>query len=271
MATEGPRLDKRVYWALRIGTAMCFIGHGAFGIITKTVWLNYFEVFGIAPALGWKLMPLVGTFDIALGLSLLLYPTRAVWGWLMVWGTATALLRPLSGEPFAEAVERAGNYGMPLAMLLMVGFGHRVRDWFTRVGPDQVCTRVTAERAVTFVRVFAFMLLAGHGWLNLLHKPALVDQYASIGITDPAGGATIIGLFEVTAAFAVLVKPIRSVILALLVWKMASELLYPKWEIFEWIERGGSYAALLVMWLTLPHNAQRSEVVGPELGAGVAV
>ena len=29
------------------------------------------------------------------------------------------MMRPLSGEPFAEFMERAGNYGAPLALLLL--------------------------------------------------------------------------------------------------------------------------------------------------------
>ena len=98
---------------------MCFIGHGAFGIITKPIWCNYFGVFGIGQDLAYRLMPLVGGIDILLGLALLFYPIRAVAAWLVVWGFITASLRPFSGEPFAEMIERAGNYGAPLALLLL--------------------------------------------------------------------------------------------------------------------------------------------------------
>src|ERR1700709_751220 len=107
-------LDKKIHYTLRFASAMCFIGHGVFGIITKKIWLNYFAVFGIGTDLGYHLMPWLGTVDILIGLSLLFYPTRAFLLWLVIWGTITALLRPLSGEPFAEAIERAGNYGAPL-------------------------------------------------------------------------------------------------------------------------------------------------------------
>ncbi len=54
MAKENPNLDTlgtRLHYTLRIASAMCFIGHGAFGIITKKIWLNYFAVFGIGPAM----------------------------------------------------------------------------------------------------------------------------------------------------------------------------------------------------------------------------
>ena len=37
----------KIHYTLRIAAAMCFIGHGAFGIITKPIWCNYFALFGI--------------------------------------------------------------------------------------------------------------------------------------------------------------------------------------------------------------------------------
>src|SRR6267154_752098 len=111
--------QQKIYHALRIASAMCFIGHGAFGIITKEIWCNYFAVFGIGHAEAYRLMPVLGAIDIIMGLSLLLYPLRAVAGWLVVWGLVTAALRPLSGEPLAEFIERTGNYGAPFALLLL--------------------------------------------------------------------------------------------------------------------------------------------------------
>ena len=48
------------YWSLRIGSGLCFIGHGAFGIITKREWLPYFAVVGIPADWAFSLMPLIG-------------------------------------------------------------------------------------------------------------------------------------------------------------------------------------------------------------------
>src|SRR6201985_591331 len=96
---------QSIHYTLRIAAAMCFIGHGAFGIITKPVWCNYFAVFGIGHDLAYKMMPVVGFIDILLGICLLVYPIRAVAAWLVVWGIVTASLRPLSGEPAAELIE----------------------------------------------------------------------------------------------------------------------------------------------------------------------
>ncbi|WP_431212404.1 hypothetical protein ACQ86N_42955 [Puia sp. P3] len=110
---------SRMYITLRIASAMCFIGHGIFGIVTKPVWCNYFAVVGIGHDMAYRLMPVVGAMDITMGLILLFYPLRIVPLWLVIWGFVTATMRPLSGEPFAEMIERAGNYGAPLALLLI--------------------------------------------------------------------------------------------------------------------------------------------------------
>jgi hypothetical protein len=32
---------------------------------------------------------------------------------------------------------------------------------------------------------------------------------------------------------------------------MASELFYPHYEFFEWVERGGSYGTMLALWFAL--------------------
>src|ERR1700761_7970276 len=123
-------LEQKLHYTLRLAIAMCFIGHGAFGIITKPIWVNYFAVFGIGHDMAYHLMPILGTADILLGLSILFYPTRAVLSWLVIWGLVTAFLRPMSGEPFAEVIERAGNFGAPLTLLILSGFGKNIKDWF---------------------------------------------------------------------------------------------------------------------------------------------
>lgn len=256
MAERSSEQWRVPYHTMRIAAAMCFIGHGAFGIITKKIWLNYLAVFGIGPDLGYQIMPLVGTVDITLGLSLLFYPTRAVFAWLVVWGTTTALLRPLSGEPLAEAIERAGNYGIPFAVLLYCGLGRRASDWSSCLRFDGDIGENVMRRVRHCLRVVVCLLLVGHGWLNLLDKKGLLDQYASLHLGDPVRVAHAAGWFEIIAALGVLVRPVRPILLGLLAWKMGTELFYPRYEMFEWIERGGSYGAILTLWLVLPRSAQ---------------
>src|SRR4051794_17947780 len=58
----------RVHWIFRIAVCAEFVGHGAFGIITKAAWVPYFAVVGIPEWMAWRLMPVIGTVDIVLGL-----------------------------------------------------------------------------------------------------------------------------------------------------------------------------------------------------------
>jgi uncharacterized membrane protein YphA (DoxX/SURF4 family) len=252
-------LEKKIHYTLRFASAMCFFGHGAFGIITKPIWLNYFAVFDIGHDLGLQLMPWLGTVDILMGISLLIYPTRAILLWLVIWGGVTALLRPISGEPFAEFIERAGNYGAPLTLLILSGFSDNgIKGLFTWINADRWVTEKRVAAATTCLKIVVFLLLAGHGWLNLVGKKSLMGQYASLGFSNPAQAAHIVGIFEIAAALAVLIKPVRPVLMALLVWKMGTELFYPHWEAFEWIERAGSYGSLLALWFILPKYYARS-------------
>jgi hypothetical protein len=250
------RIDNKIHYTLRFASAMCFIGHGAFGIITKQIWCNYFAVFGIDQATAYHLMPVLGTVDILMGLSLLIYPTRAILLWLVIWGAFTALLRPLSGEPFVETIERAGNYGVPLTLLILCGINSKsIRSWFDRIDADMLVNKKTLAVATMCLRTVVFLLLAGHGWLNLMEKKALLGQYASLGFSYPSQIAHIVGIFEITAACTVLISPIRSVLFILLVWKIGTELFYPHWEVFEWIERAGSYGSIMALWFILPKTS----------------
>ncbi|HEV9036736.1 MAG TPA: hypothetical protein VGQ51_08950 [Puia sp.] len=242
---------QRIYHTLRIASAMCFFGHGAFGIITKSVWCNYFGVFGIGHDLAYRLMPFVGTVDILMGISLLVYPVRAIFGWLVCWGFLTASLRPLSGEPVGELLERAGNFGAPLALLLLTGPIGSPKSWWSRIDPHFKPDARHYARVVVCLRIVVFLLLLGHGWLNLIEKKSLLNQYAILGFDNPAGTAHIIGILEMMAALSVILRPARWVLFTLFIWKMATETFYPHWEVFEWIERGGSYGSILALWFAL--------------------
>jgi hypothetical protein len=117
---------------LRVACAAEFVGHGAFGIITKAAWVPYFGVVGIPPEVAWKLMPLVGTVDITIGLLVgIVGPVRSVLLYMAVWGLVTATIRPLAGEPIWEFIERIPNWAIPLAFLWVRGPGRSRREWFS--------------------------------------------------------------------------------------------------------------------------------------------
>jgi len=251
-------IQQKLHYTLRFAAAMCFIGHGTFGIITKAVWCNYFAVVGIGKVLAYQLMPWLGAFDILCGIIMLVYPMRIVPMWLVMWGLITAFLRPMSGEPFGEFIERAGNYGAPFCLLMLSGMQMNIKSWITPIDPDAGIKTDILPKVILALRVIVFLLLAGHGWLNLIEKKGLMGQYAALGIADAASAAHIIGVFEMAAALIVLIKPVRQIVLVFLIWKIASELFYPHWEVFEWIERGGSYGCILALWFAL---GKKSEAV----------
>jgi hypothetical protein len=253
------KTQQKLHYTLRFATAMCFIGHGTFGIITKAVWCNYFAVLGIGNGMAYQLMPWLGSFDILCGIIMLVYPIRAIPVWLVIWGVVTALLRPLSGEPFAEFIERAGNFGAPLALLMLSGgVQAKFKSLFTPISPNVQTDDKTLVRVIMVLKVVIFLLLIGHGWLNLIGKKGLMGQYASLGFSNPADVGQIAGIFEIIAGISVLIKPLRSVLIAFFIWKVGTELFYPHWEVFEWIERGGSYGAILGLYFALsPQAASR--------------
>src|SRR5689334_12417748 len=172
---------RGAYWCLRVAAAACFIGHGAFGIITKAAWVPYFGVVGIPDDWAYRLMPIVGTLDVSAGLSVLFSPRPIVLAYMAVWATWTALLRPLAGESMFEAIERAGNYGVPLALLVVSGGPRSARAWVNRVGPS-----LTIARRAGVARVLAWtiaLLLFGHGALAAITgKALLASQFALVGL-----------------------------------------------------------------------------------------
>src|SRR5688500_222564 len=153
------------YAILRCGAAACFIGHGAFGFITKAAWLPYFGVIGIPESWAWRLMPVVGAVDVLAGMAVLFAPRGVPLVYMIVWATWTALLRPLAGESVFETLERAGNYGVPLALLLMMGVKLNWRALLERCDPEQSEGSVLVRPVLQWTTV---LLLLGHGALGVM-------------------------------------------------------------------------------------------------------
>ena len=245
-ALEDTAVARRIHWILRLGAAACFIGHGAFGIITKAAWVPYFGVVGIGPDLAYTLMPVVGTVDILMGVAVLFSPRPFVLLYMAVWALWTALLRPLTGEPVFETLERAGNYGVPLAMLLLLGVPRTIRGWLS--GADGI--PADAKTIAGVLRVTTALLLFGHGALQAITgKASFAAHYATLGL--PSSIVPTLGSAEIIAAVAVVLMPNPAVLVGIAIWKLATEALFPisGAPIWEFIERGGSYAAPLALAL----------------------
>ncbi len=247
-----------VHWILRIAAAMCFIGHGAFGIITKPGWVAFFQALGFSEPMAYRLMPIVGTNDIMIGAFVLLSPCRIVLAWMTVWAAFTSFLRPAAGQGYWEVVERAGNYGVPLAFLVMSGWARSWREWFEPIVPRPAVEPDSARmvRVAVVLRITTALLLIGHaGYGAFVHKQMLATQYAAVGLSGFPGGVGAlvpgIGWFEMLLGVAVLIAPLPPLLLFIFLWKVGTELLYPVSgaPFWEFIERGGSYGAPLALFL----------------------
>jgi hypothetical protein len=264
---------------------MNFIGHGAFGFITKPTWVNYFGVVGIDEAWSYRLMPVVGLVDVLVGLLTLLSPRRAVLAYMTFWGLWTAVLRPLSGESFFETLERAGNYGVPMAMLLAIASRPGIGGWFGRCRPLELAAasgaREQRRRTLAAVlRATTALLLIGHGGYGaVMHKTMLETHYAAAGLSslgiDPPTLVTAIGCFEIALGVAVAAMPATPLLIFVLLWKLATEMLYPIAgdPVWEFIERGGSYGAPLALAIlnaarTAEPARSAAPVPAPAPGAG---
>jgi hypothetical protein len=251
--TSAGSTDARVvaYWTLRVGAALCFIGHGAFGFITKAAWVPYFGVVGIPEAWAYRLMPMVGAVDIMAGMAVLFAPRGLPLVYMAVWATWTALLRPLAGESFFETLERAGNYGVPLSLILLTGLPRSVRSLGTLLDGQALDDRglVMARVVVKWTTV---LLLLGHGALGAITgKAMLATHYAALGL--PPETTVMVGWFEIALATAVALRPAVGLLVFIAAWKLTTESLFivagaPIWE---FIERAGSYAAPLALVMLL--------------------
>jgi hypothetical protein len=238
-------LDRRlvVEWIFRIAVAMEFVGHGAFGLMTKAAWIPYFAVAGIPEPWAWRLMPMVGALDVTLGLLLLVIPLRIVLLHMACWGLMTATLRPLAGEGIWEMLERGYNYGVPLAFLLMVGVSAPVRAWVRRV--EVQLTPARCRAAALTLRVAIGVSLIGHGGIALFTH----ERWAAWA-----------AWLEVVLGLAGLIAPVPALLIFVCAWKLATEALRipagePFWEV---VERGGAYAAPVLLILLQPVRRSRA-------------
>src|SRR5262249_21105338 len=104
-------IEYKLYWLLRLGVIGCFIGHGAYGFITKEAWVPYFGVVGIDRTWAYWLMPWIGAMDVSLGLIMAGAPPPNVLPPLTLRGLRTAALRPPQHRVAAECVGAGGHGG----------------------------------------------------------------------------------------------------------------------------------------------------------------
>lgn len=228
-----------------------------------------FAVVGISEPTALHLMPLVGISDVLAGVLVLLHPCRALLVYMTAWSLWTALLRPLSGQPIWELLERSANFGVPLALLLLVPPARRGRDLIERIDFRDVAVPAW-PRAGVVLRATTVALLAGHAAFGLvMGKASLVTQVQRAGIApagmEAASALQLVGGVDLLLALLVLARPTSSLLVAVAAWKMATEALYPlsgdmAWE---WVERGASFGAPLVLAMILTRRGEAARAAGP--------
>ena len=127
---ESVKINKNLEWVLRLGVFGTFLGHGVFALLDKQAWIKYFLAVGISEPTAQTLLPLIGIADVLVAVFVLFKPLRIVLGWAVFWAFITALIRPISGEPIWDFIERSANFMAPLALLILYSLPKKLKDWF---------------------------------------------------------------------------------------------------------------------------------------------
>jgi hypothetical protein len=113
--------EKKIEWALRIGVAGEFLGHGALALGGKVQWLGWIEqILKVEPATAAIILSIIGGIDVLLAILIMIRPVRPIILWMAIWGFLTAILRPIVGESIWDFIERFANWGAPLALYFLL-------------------------------------------------------------------------------------------------------------------------------------------------------
>ena len=124
---------KIAEWILRIGVFGTFLGHGIFALMIKQSWIPYFTSVGISETAAVALLPVIGIMDLIVAFSVLIRPLKIILIWATLWGFTTALIRPISGEPILDFVERSSNWAAPLALFYLIECKEPIRKFITTI------------------------------------------------------------------------------------------------------------------------------------------
>lgn len=112
---------NKAIWALRVGVAGEFLGHGMLAIEGKKDWLKWIgDLANVGESTATTLLLLIGLLDVLVAIIVLVKPIKPVLLWAVFWGFWTALLRPIVGQPIWDFIERFANWGAPLALYYLL-------------------------------------------------------------------------------------------------------------------------------------------------------
>tara|TARA_R110000868_G_scaffold164359_17_gene396947 strand:- start:12543 stop:13397 length:855 start_codon:yes stop_codon:yes gene_type:complete len=261
--TSKEELLSRLELILKYTIALCFIGHGFWGIVSKPEWVSLITPLGFSKEFALASLPYIGWIDVVLAVCIFANNNKT-WLWkAFLWTVFTALLRPIAGMSFFEVAERAGNWGPPLAFLLLAYALCPKKKIFSKLSlskPENF-GRLTPELidAVKLtLQISIGLLLIGHGGLVAITQKSLyADHLAVLGITATSAVLSAYGFFEIILGIVVALRPSRSLLWFVLVWKIFTESLFPfagsLVDIFETIERFGDFGAPIALILILSY------------------
>lgn len=123
---------KKIEWVLRVALCGEFLGHGIFALQLKPRFVEMLTtIAGISSSTANTLMLFIGSLDVIIAVLALVFPLRLILIWATFWGFATALARPLAGDPIWDFVERWANWGVPLALLYVRGLPKNLKELCT--------------------------------------------------------------------------------------------------------------------------------------------
>ncbi|HOY11584.1 MAG TPA: hypothetical protein PLY70_00525 [Saprospiraceae bacterium] len=242
-------LEAQIVFWLRFAISGCFIGHGMWGFAQKPAWIPFFNTFGISDEIAQSLMPLIGSVDIFIGIAILLSVNKFLILWAIIWTLFTALLRPLAGMSFGEFFERAGNFGPPIALYLLLGY--------VTFGQQK---KININTNVLWVlRSCLSLLLIGHGWLAIEKHSTIAANLSFLNFPTDGSSMIYFGLFEVSLGLLVFLLHSSNLFLwTVLALKLSTEFIYPlrgqMYDIFETIERMGDYLLPFILILINTHK-----------------
>ncbi len=116
-------VHKKLEWALRIGVAGEFFGHGVLSIEGKADFVKWIGlILHVSTETATMLLLVIGIVDVLLALLVLFKPMPKALLWMAFWGFWTALVRPIvmylgvTTTGWMDFVERFANWGAPLAL-----------------------------------------------------------------------------------------------------------------------------------------------------------
>jgi hypothetical protein len=128
-------------------------------------------------------------------------------------------------------------------------------DWRRPLGALRRAAAIDRANAGRVLLWTTATLLFAHGALQAVEqKPMFTAMYAAVGV--PASVISLIGVGEMLTALLVLIAPVPALLLLIAAWKLATEALFPisGAPVWEFIERGGSYAAPIALVLLSGHS-----------------